>query len=306
MDKQETQIIDYTLGALDPIEEIDAVLGSLRMKLNMPVKLKFAVAGGVGGLALNHIFKGSRNSGVIAAILGGMMASKLGEGRELTADEKRYIQAQIKELEVAKHQLEIQQKASETGTIDGTDMDELDFERIGFKGIWRSFMGNPTLDYHAMLWGEPKSGKSILSLRFADYFANNHGDVIYIAAEEGFKGTMKEKINNWTTNRKNITYCDYVGFEKIQHVIKDFDHVIIDSLHKAQISDNQLEELKKQDDRQSFTTVQQMVKSGTFRGSKEYEHNADMLIEVKRGGDAEQIGRFLDGVGKMNVFADLT
>jgi KaiC/GvpD/RAD55 family RecA-like ATPase len=45
-----------------------------------------------------------------------------------------------------------------------------------------------------MVFGLPKSGKSTLCIDFAKFLAEYHGKVLYVAIEEGFGYTLKEKF----------------------------------------------------------------------------------------------------------------
>ena len=47
----------------------------------------------------------------------------------------------------------------------------LEFETIGLQGRWKELIGDPSVGFSMMVFGQPKSGKSTLMLEFAQHLA---------------------------------------------------------------------------------------------------------------------------------------
>ena len=69
------------------------------------------------------------------------------------------------------------------------------FEKLKITGKWRSFIGYPQPNFYMTIFGKAGQGKSNFSFQLAEYLANNHGKVLYVAREEGISSTTQEKIN---------------------------------------------------------------------------------------------------------------
>jgi hypothetical protein len=77
----------------------------------------------------------------------------------------------------------------------------------------------------------------------------------------------------------------------------------MDSVNKLGLSPQELTKLKADNPGVSFIYVFQTTKEGKFRGTNEFQHDVDVVIEVPEKGIAIQNGRFNQG-GEMRVFDD--
>ena len=114
------------------------------------------------------------------------------------------------------------------------------------------------------------------------------------------KVLFKDKITEWTNNRKNLKFANFTGYDQIKDNISGYDFVFIDSLDFAKITVEEMEELKKLYPQTSFVTVKQVTKDGKFRGSQEYAHNCDIIVSIEDG-VATQKGRY-NPQSQMEVF----
>jgi hypothetical protein len=183
---------------------------------------------------------------------------------------------------------------SDTSIVKGRDLIQMNFRTLGFKGVWRDFIGDPNPGFTAMVFGRPKYGKSILCIRFADYLSRNHGSVLYVAREERIGGTLQDKAAEM-----NATEVDFVS--AIPDGLSDYDFVFLDSVHKLGLSPDDLDDLRRAYPKTSFVFVFQTTKQGAFRGQNSYQHDVDIVIEVPEIGKAIQYGRYNQG-GEMDVF----
>lgn len=171
----------------------------------------------------------------------------------------------------------------------------MQFETIGLEGKYRELIGNPSVGFSAMVYGLPKSGKSTLCIDFARHLAEHHGKVLYVAIEEGFGYTLKEKFE-----RLNAIHTSLVIAEKLPDNLSNFQFVFIDSVSKAGLTTNDLTSLRNENPKTAFIYIFHTTKEGNFRGKQGFAHDVDVIIEVEKG-VAKANGRF--GVeGTVNTF----
>jgi len=170
----------------------------------------------------------------------------------------------------------------------------MDFQTIGLKGKYRELIGDPSVGFTAMVYGLPKSGKSTMCLDFANYLASHHGKVLYCAIEEGFGYTLKEKIERLKAHHSNLYITD-----RVPENLNDFQFVFIDSVSKAGMDVNAIDQLRKMHPDTSFIFIYHTTKEGTFKGVNEHAHEVDVIIQVEKG-KASSTGRFNAG-GSMEI-----
>lgn len=170
----------------------------------------------------------------------------------------------------------------------------MDFQTIGLKGKYRELIGDPSVGFTAMVYGLPKSGKSTMCLDFANYLASQHGKVLYCAIEEGFGYTLKEKIERLKAHHSNLYITD-----RVPENLNDFNFVFIDSVSKAGMDVNAIDQLRKMHPDTSFIFIYHTTKEGNFKGVNEHAHEVDVIIQVDKG-KATSTGRFNAG-GSMEI-----
>jgi len=179
--------------------------------------------------------------------------------------------------------------------ITSTELAGMDFETIGLKGKYRDLVGDPSVGFSAMVFGLPKSGKSTLCIDFAKYLAENHGKVLYVAIEEGFGYTLKEKFERLGAIHPNLIIA-----EKLPEDLSPYQFVFIDSVSKAGLSSQELTRLRKENPQTAFIFIFHTTKEGNFRGKQDFAHDVDVIIEVENG-VAKANGRFGIG-GRIDIF----
>jgi predicted ATP-dependent serine protease len=171
----------------------------------------------------------------------------------------------------------------------------MQFETIGLQGKYRELVGDPSVGFSAMVFGLPKSGKSTLCIDLARHLAEHHGKVLYVAIEEGFGYTLKEKFE-----RLNAIHPNLIIAEKLPEDLTLFQFVFIDSVSKAGLSTDNLTTLRKQNPKTSFIYIFHTTKEGNFRGKQDFAHDVDVIIEVENG-VANANGRYGIG-GQLYIF----
>lgn len=264
----------------------------LSSQLVFPPPVRTAVA--MGSIA-SHFMGG----GILPAIAGAVVGFRVHKNRVLTDVDKKII---INKINAKRKKLEQLNEAGASGAIDqatiegimsAEDLMDYDYDRYDFDGKWERFMGKPQVGFHAMVFGVPKSGKSILCTQLARYLSDNFGRVLYVAAEEGFSLTLQNKLREFGASSPNLHYANFREYNQIDTALQnnDFDFVFLDSVNFMKIDPEMLRKLKADNQGTSFITIQQATKDGKFRGSQEYAHDADVIINVANG-EAHQQGRF--------------
>lgn len=151
----------------------------------------------------------------------------------------------------------------------------LDFETIGLQGKWRELIGDPSVGFSMMVFGQPKSGKSTLMLEFAQYLAEHHGKTLYVAIEEGFGYTLKDKIERLGATSENLSFA-----AEMPQSLEGLDFVFIDSISRGGLEIEDLIQLQEKYPRVGFIYIFHTTKDGRFRGGNHYAHEVDVIVEV--------------------------
>ena len=121
----------------------------------------------------------------------------------------------------------------------------------------------------------PKSGKSTLMLEFAQHLAENHGKTLYVAIEEGFGYTLKDKIQRVGAKSSNLSFA-----AEMPKNLDGLDFVFIDSISRGGMEIEDLIKLQEQYPKIGFVYIFHTTKDGRFRGGNHYAHEVDVIIEV--------------------------
>ncbi|PBQ34900.1 hypothetical protein CNR22_13545 [Sphingobacteriaceae bacterium] len=181
--------------------------------------------------------------------------------------------------------------------ISSSQFANLEFATIGLKDKWKDFIGDPSPGFTAMVFGMPKMGKSYLCVDFASYLAKNHGKVLYVSKEEFMSPTLALKIKDKEAANENLDIAGTIPTD-----LSPYGFVFLDSVTSLKLAPDQLKRLEEKYPNISFVYVFQVTKAGSARGTNEYMHNVDVVIEIPEKGKAIQFGRFNQG-GKMDIFS---
>jgi len=277
---------------------IQGHIASLQAKLEYPPAVRLAILGGIVGTYFGGGF------GTAAGALGGFL---LGNKQKVEGVDREVILNQIAALQDELRKVAESGQLTEgeiSGIMNSAELMNYKYDCYTFSGKWHDGIGDPGKRFHMMVFGRPKQGKSIFCVQFANYFSQNFGPVLYVAAEEGFSVTLQNKIREFGMANKNMDFANYRNYEQIKAALqaKPYRCVFIDSVNFIKITPEQIEELKAENPNTAFVTVQQATKGGQFRGSQEYAHNCDIIIEVIAG-IANQQGRY-QVHSQMPIFED--
>ena len=144
----------------------------------------------------------------------------------------------------------------------------------------------PADPFHAIAYGKAGSGKSTISMQYANYFANNFGKVKFLSSEMKEGDGLKSLLIRTNTSGNNIVFDTAPSNITLeQHIERlkaaDVRLLIIDSANHLKWSPEDLEEIKKAIPRLSTFVILQSVKQGDFRGHNDYVHNADVVLKIQ-------------------------
>ena len=253
----------------------------------VPPKYTYAVA--LGALA-KYYFGDST-----AALVGAAVGYAIGAGSEVKVEDKRAIVEEIFTPRAQSGSASEVMTGTDGGIMSAGQLLRYKYDEVPFTGEWLAFIGRPSVKFHAMIYGRPKQGKSILSVKWAKYLSENFGRVLYVASEEGFSKTLQKKVAEFAMDNNNLDFANFRDFEQIKAAVNagNYKFVFIDSVNFIKITPEDVEDIKAENPTTAFITIQQATKSGQFRGSQEFAHNCDVVIRVENG-IAYQQGRFAE------------
>lgn len=253
----------------------------------VPPKYTYAVA--LGALA-KYYFGDST-----AALVGAAVGYAIGAGSEVKVEDKRAIVEEIFTPRASSGSASEVMTGTDGGIMSAGQLLRYKYDEVPFTGEWLAFVGRPSVKFHAMIYGRPKQGKSILSVKWAKYLSENFGRVLYVASEEGFSKTLQKKVAEFAMDNNNLDFANFRDFEQIKAAVNagNYKFVFIDSVNFIKITPEDVEDIKAENPTTAFITIQQATKSGQFRGSQEFAHNCDVVIRVENG-IAYQQGRFAE------------
>ena len=164
--------------------------------------------------------------------------------------------------------------ADNQGVISSVDLANAHFDKMGFSGRWLSLVGDPCEDFKMMVYGPAGNGKSTFCLLFAKYLSESLGRrVLYVASEEKFGYTLKEKIQ-----RLNVANDNFFIAERIPYDLADYDVVFFDSVNDLGVTPDELGEIA---NGVASVAIFQCTKDGDYRGGSEFKHDSDVVIKVE-------------------------
>ncbi|MFZ6011740.1 MAG: hypothetical protein ACOYXT_15460 [Bacteroidota bacterium] len=166
------------------------------------------------------------------------------------------------------------------GVITAEEMANRKLDLLNFFSFWFTLFGNPAKNFTLMLHGEPHNGKTIFLLKFAQYLAENFGNVLYVSSEEFASPTMTKKVNEFLTPLPGRLHFA----ENLQDPdLSQYQFVILDSINDLGLKINEYKEIRKANPDTAFIFILQHTKAGDFRGGKDWEHMAEIAGEVYKG-----------------------
>lgn len=167
----------------------------------------------------------------------------------------------------------------------GQEIKQIHFNFVGIKAPYKALFGNIAQGAQLIVYGKQGQGKSTFAQQFANYWANTHGSVAYLALEEGYSATLQDKIKRFKSD--NIRFFDEADSEKLQsdnpRIWGAYSLVIIDSTKCIKgFSFETIKQMKLKYPKSVFLYVMQVNKKGQALGAQSILHECDVEIEVIR------------------------
>ena len=144
-------------------------------------------------------------------------------------------------------------------------------------------IGDPSKNFMAMLHGLPGNGKSTFAIQFANFFQKNHGRVLYVASEQsGLNRSFQSLLKKYHTSNFDVSNNPKEhNFKTLVKASKEYGLVILDSINHIGLSVEEFEKIRNSAPNTAFLAIMQSAKDGNFKGSQEWAHNCDIIIEMK-------------------------
>ena len=241
---------------------------------------------------------GNHYGGQMTGLLGALVGYAMTRNDKMTPMDREILAKKIKAIDIEIQKLQkthTAQQHANTGIMSAEELTEFDYPKYEFFGKYQKFFGQPSRNAHYMIYGLPKGGKSTFALHFAKYLADNFGNVLYVASEEGFSATLQQKVSNFGLSSHNLHFSNFREAKPIMELADsgEFDFMFIDSVNYIKITPEEIEEIKERNPDLSIITIQQATKDGNYKGDTAYAHNCDIVVVIDRG-VATQRGRFND------------
>ena len=279
--------IDEDAAKSARIDQLSKEIATLRAQLNVPASIRGTIGGAAIGAGLGM--------GAIGTVALGILGYNMSKDKTMSEEQRNALEMRLRQK--AQELLRLQrdeeiEDATISGIMSSRDLKDYRYDCYEFDGKWNDLVGKPSKKFHMMVYGRPKQGKSYFCFDLAQYLSN-FGKVLYIAAEEGFSATLQKKLQDMGGDNPNLDFANFRDYETIKNALPGHDYrfVIIDSVNYIRIEPEEIETLKEENPRMALITVQQATKDGKFRGSQQYAHNCDIIIEVIEGVAYHQ-GRF--------------
>ena len=135
-----------------------------------------------------------------------------------------------------------------------------------------------------LLTGAPGSGKSTLALQM---LASHNDPAVVVVAEERLGASVGERLHRVGLRRKNVELVDSASIDDL--VVRcsrgGVRWLVIDSVQSTSLMPSDLRSLITSCRLDALVGVSQVTKSGSMRGTRVLEHEADVIVELRGKGD---------------------
>lgn len=171
-------------------------------------------------------------------------------------------------------------------SVSAAELSTMKFEYYKLASPWDKIVGKPEINGSILMYSPAGSGKSTVAMQLCHEFTY-HGNVLYVAAEEGISATLKDKVNRSKLQKSDISFHEWDGLEKLKkHILKnDINILCIDSYTIIDERLSTFEPFRQwcRENNIFFITIVQQTKDGKFLGKASAGFNVDCKIQVNEG-----------------------
>ncbi len=182
--------------------------------------------------------------------------------------------------------------------INSLDLKKIQYDPIGLQNKYKQVIGNVEKSTSILIYGRSGHGKSTFAILFAKHLADLGKKVLFVSGEEGTSERFTEKFERLNCFHKNIDIVTSLNDADPNK----YDATIFDSTQLLAISPEMVAEFKKAYPNTLKFYVSQVTKDGQHRGSEEYIHNVDVVLEAVEGVIYSTSKNRYNGSGEIRVF----
>lgn len=179
-----------------------------------------------------------------------------------------------------------------------------EFHLVGLQEEWLKKFGDAEVGFSIIMYGPSGSGKSVEVLRFANYFANNHGKVMYNSCEEGISKSIQDRIKQFNCDSNKLYFYDNLTYQEMIHKAKvgRYQMVVIDSAQYMGFTYADYQDfVKRFKGKKSLIVVSQVNGQNKVRGGERILHAVDIKVNIIHG-RAHIRSRYLKGHQTITLF----
>ena len=171
------------------------------------------------------------------------------------------------------------------------------YDILPLSSDYQAMMGDVESRFVAMFYGESGGGKSVYSLQFANWFADNVGKALVNSHEERFNKSLSDRIKNFNINSPQLFFADRLPFDKMVDKIKAnyYRLLVIDSVQAMGFTEAELQELIRVFSRRKLAIL--MISFGKTKGNPKDAVDLLHASDIKgwfKGGRVEFTSRYRD------------
>ena len=259
------------------VNQLDSKLSSFGLPLPL-----FTVGGVVISQLLANLFRveetKARTDLALLMGLGGVVLDIV------TQDSKPTTQPQIvqnnAQLQDQIQGNQLEQKAKKGSFVSASDYRKLSIPTIPMTAEYDYLFGMPSRDFYMTIHGLPGNGKTSFAVKFAQYFNQQHGRVLYLASEQnGIDLAFQEILKKYKASFQIHTDPKQLTEDHLLTAFKSYDLIILDSATNLGFYPNQIKSLQEQSGK-AVISILQSTKDGKFKGSQEWLHDVDISLKV--------------------------
>lgn len=165
--------------------------------------------------------------------------------------------------------------------MSANDYKGMNIPLIHFKGAFKLLLSKGREKFYKLVGGLPEQGKSSYCVKFATYYAKNHGRVLYLPAEQSgdnldFQDVLR-RVNGegFDIDKEAHTY----NINQLLARIRGYDLIVLDSINDMNLSRADVKALNK---KVAIMGVMQSTKAGGFKGEQGFLHDCDKFILIDK------------------------
>lgn len=169
------------------------------------------------------------------------------------------------------------------GVASAADLAAMEIDVMHLPGKLGKLLGPIASSSKILLSCAPGQGKTMWALDLAATLADMGKNVLFVSAEEFGSPTLSAKLNmlGIPANRGS----DIHFTETLEAYNSNYDVVLVDSVQKAKLTIEKFNEFRKSKAGQNtmMVLISQVTKDGKARGSNEWPHDVDVVVELDKG-----------------------